>query len=183
MRPITKLTICALATAAMAAPAYAASDYYLKLGDIKGESADRSAKGQIEIMSWSFGATNAGRVTKIDSLTIKQAVAAGDLDGDGRADAATTIVSPRDTASGMPTGKRQHGWVRISKPLDRGSVTVKGKFPGCTVGAAHSDAVLQTAAGRYELTDVLITSCSPESMSLNYAKVQVRGWDSAKKEN
>lgn len=57
-------------------------------------------------------------------------VAAGDLDGDGRADEAFlklvcadgavrqssyAIASPRDAASGMPTGKRQHGSVTIVK--------------------------------------------------------------------
>jgi hypothetical protein len=34
------------------------------------------------------------------------------------------------------------------------------KFPGCTVGAAYDDAVLQVAGARYELEDVTITSCS-----------------------
>ena len=36
MRPIIKATMCALAAAAGAVPAFAASsDYYLKLGDVK----------------------------------------------------------------------------------------------------------------------------------------------------
>ena len=57
-------------------------------------------------------------------------VAAGDLDGDGRADeayvrlvcvdgavrqASYTVVNPRDAASGLPTGKRQHGSITIVK--------------------------------------------------------------------
>src|SRR3954451_23212651 len=45
MRPIIKIAMCALVAAALAAPApaFAASaDYYLKLGDIKGETAARS---------------------------------------------------------------------------------------------------------------------------------------------
>ena len=62
MRPITKLTMCAFAASAIAAPAFAASsNYYLHLGDIKGESAARSGAGkQIEILSWSWGTTLAG---------------------------------------------------------------------------------------------------------------------------
>ena len=56
-------------------------------------------------------------------------VHAGDLDGDGLNDDAVLklactngrltgssfVISPRDAASGMPTGKRQHGSVKIVK--------------------------------------------------------------------
>ena len=193
MRPIMKLTICTFAAAAMAAPAFAAN--YLKIGDVKSRSATGSTKPvpsgveggqQIEIQSWSWGATQAGSWdgtikgrTGENAAASGEQVAAGDVNADGRAD---VITSPRDTASGMPTGKRQHGWVKISKPLDRGSVTVKGSMSGCTVGAAYPDAVLQTAAARYEFTDVLITSCSMsgsairdrpmESLSFNYTKME-----------
>ena len=159
MRPITKLTLCALTAAAIAAPAFAASDFYLKFDSIKGESTAKASGGKpIEIESWSWGTTMAG-----------------DWDG--------TIISPRDAASGMPTGKRQHGWVTVSKPLDRGSVRVKVKFPwlDCRVGAAFPDAVLQNSAGRYELKDAIITGCAADSIALNYAKVTVRGWDAATK--
>jgi len=34
-------------------------------------------------------------------------------------DSTSIIVSPRDTASGLPTGKRQHGEIIIKKELDR----------------------------------------------------------------
>ena len=72
----------------------------------------------------------------------------------------------------------------VSKPLDRGAVRVKVKFPwlDCRVGAAFPDAVLQNDAGRYELKDAIITGCAADGVSLNYAKVMVRGWDPAKKE-
>ena len=159
MRPITRTTICALAAAAMAAPAVAASNYYLKLDNPKGESAAKAGGGtQIEILSWSWGATNAGGVR----------VATGDVNGDGKAD---VVTAPRDSASGMPTEKRQHGWVTISKPLDRGSVRVKVKLPwlDCKVGTAFPNAVLQNDAGRYELKEVLVSSCAPDSVDLDYA--------------
>jgi type VI secretion system secreted protein Hcp len=35
-----------------------ASDIFAKLGDIKGESLDAKHKGEIEILSWSWGVTN-----------------------------------------------------------------------------------------------------------------------------
>lgn len=56
---------------------------YMKLGDIKGEVADKGHKGEIEILSWSWGETNsgtfsggsgggAGKVNKVEALTVKQ---------------------------------------------------------------------------------------------------------------
>ena len=79
--------------------------------------------------------------------------------------------------AGRAAEKRQHGWVTVAKPLDRGAVRVKVKFPwlDCKVGAAFPDAVLQNDAGRYEFKDAIITGCAPDSVSLNYAKVTVRG--------
>lgn len=46
----------ALAAALMSSAAYAASDYLLELDGVKGESGD--GKGQIEISSYSWGASN-----------------------------------------------------------------------------------------------------------------------------
>jgi RNA:NAD 2'-phosphotransferase (TPT1/KptA family) len=91
-------------------------------------------------------------------------------------------VSPAGSA---PTEKRQHGWVTVSKPLDRGAVRVKVKMPwlDCKEGTAFPDAVLQNDAGRYELKDAIITGCAPDGVSLNYSKVTVKGWNPEKKED
>ena len=35
-------------------------DFFLKIEGIEGESEDRAHKGEIEILSWSWGVTNAG---------------------------------------------------------------------------------------------------------------------------
>ena len=40
--------------------AFAASDYFLKLDGIDGESTDSSHKGEIEVMSWSWGMSQMG---------------------------------------------------------------------------------------------------------------------------
>ena len=37
-----------------------ASDIFAKIGDIKGESLDAKHKGEIEVLSWSWGVSNAG---------------------------------------------------------------------------------------------------------------------------
>jgi type VI secretion system secreted protein Hcp len=39
-----------------------AVDMFLKLGDVVGESKDKSHKGEIDVLSWSWGASNAGSV-------------------------------------------------------------------------------------------------------------------------
>lgn len=137
MHPITKVTICAFAAATMAAPAYAAADFFLKLdGPIKGESSDRilnpvprGGGKQVEITSWSFGATNAGRVRKIDNFA----------------------------------SKRQH------RPLRSGSVTVQSSLPDCTVGARYTGAQLGGGATVYEFKDIMVTSCTLDSISFDYA--------------
>jgi hypothetical protein len=171
--------LCVLVAAAVAAPAFAAaSNYYLKLGDIRpvpsgvegGASAAKAKGGHkdwIEIQSWSWGATSAGKF--------------GAVSGAHRDD---SVAAPGDAAAGRAAGKRQHGWVTVAKPLDRGAVRVKVKFPwlDCRVGAAFPDAALQNDAGRYEFEDAIITGCAPDSVTLDYTKVKVRGWDPARKE-
>ena len=161
MRPITKFMMCALAAAAMAAPAFAAN--YLKIGDVKSKSvADGGTAVQIQIKSWSWGANDATR--SLNSSKSNRELAVSDPGASG----------PKATS------KRQHGSVTISKPLARGSVTVSGSLPGCTVGATYPDVVLQTTYMQYELKEVMVSSCTvsgsgggggvpTESITLNYA--------------
>lgn len=103
-------------------------------------------------------------------------VAAGDVDGDGRA----AVVSPRDAASGLATGKRMHKPVTFPTPRDKGSLTIRGKFPGCVVGTHYPVIRLGNATRRYTLSDAIITSCGTapgqelpmEEVSFNYAKIK-----------
>ena len=97
-------------------------------------------------------------------------------------------------ASAMPAEKRQHGWVTVSKPLERGAVRVKVKFPwaGCRVGTRYPKLALGGGGQMYELSDAVVTSCGStrgdaddrptEEVAFNYSKVQVRGWNPEKKE-
>jgi hypothetical protein len=153
MGPIVRATIFAVAAAALAGPAFAASaDYYLKLGDVKGGSAAK---------------TGAGHRIEIVSWSWGAGSSAkyGAVAGAHRDDSAA-------------------GDVLAKGPPDRGSVRVKVKFPwlDCKMGASYPDAVLQNEAGRYEFENVLISGCAPDSVTLDYAKVRVRGWDPEKKE-
>ena len=62
-----------------------------------------------------------GKVSKISAHDDwnAQRVAAGDVNGDGKADAATSsssdVKSPRDAATGQASGKRQHQPVSLDK--------------------------------------------------------------------
>ena len=164
MRPIANFTLHAALAAALAAlaaaSAAAASDYYLKFDTVKGESAAKASGGkQLEIESWSWGATNA----RDWNGTIKGPPAAGKYGAVG----------------GM------HRDAGLAAPLDRGSVRVKVKFPwlGCSVGEHYPYVTLELATARYELKDAIISSCAQDAVALDYAKVKVRAWDPAKKEH
>jgi len=163
------ITEVALGAALLAAPvAFAAShDVFIKLPDIKGEAAPH--KDEIEILSYSWGATQAARVSKVDSFTIKQGtaaarggvnVAAGDVNGDGRA----------------------------MRPAPKGSLTasVKGVSNAealCTPGRQLANLTLGDKGKTYELSGVTVLGCTPpptgraapaETLSLNYEKMTAR---------
>lgn len=185
MRPMTKLmklTTFVLATTAMVASAGAAAgDYYLKLGPVKsdhGSGKVREAAARAEVTSWSWGVSNTnsspkGRVVGTAPAVPAQAAARpvpADYDGDGKAD---RVVSPSRGGQGLAVGKL------ALRPPSRGSVTLAGQFPGCTVGAIHKDALLQVAGARYRFEDVVITACGPaggvggtiaQSLSYSYLK-------------
>ena len=191
MRPTTSFTLhAALATVliAFAATSAAAADAYLKLGEIKGEARGEGYKEQLEIHSWSWGATSPGSLAPRGEKggTEDINIGVGELQEaqpPGSA-ASSNVISPRDAASGLPTGKRQHkpftitkevdkgtpavvekrqhGWVTVSKPLERGAVRVKVKFPwaGCAVGDRYPAITLGDGANSYQLQDVTVASCA-----------------------
>lgn len=204
-----RVSIAAAIAAAMtfgaASPALAGG--YLKLGDIKGESTDKDHKGEIEVLSWSWGQTNSGgihhgggmgsgkvNVQDINVMTRPTAPTAdvrsgpaGDLDGDGRAETST----PRDSATGMASGRRQHSPMTVRKTIDKASpLLMRARAAGgltatvpagvCRVGARYPTAEFGTADGIYRLSDVTVTACTAaaggdrpmETLSLNFAKVE-----------
>jgi hypothetical protein len=76
-----------------AAVANAASDYFLKIEDLKGESSATSPP--IEVQSWSLGASN------------PTSVGSGGLSaGRAAAPASSAVVAPRDVATGQASGRR-----------------------------------------------------------------------------
>lgn len=74
-----------------AAAVYAASDYLLEIDGVAGEST--AAPSTIELNSFSFGASNP---TSVGSAGLSS----------GRTVAASSVVAPRDAATGQASGKR-----------------------------------------------------------------------------
>lgn len=162
--------------------AMAASDYYLKLGGVQGESTERAQASSGEVLSWSWGASNASSAV------------AGSGGGAGKVSmsdlsATASATAPRDAASGQATGKRQHKPVAMDSGGTTGtttaapsgevrSVNVVVAEPGnatsqqldraCASGK-HFDKVELSMRGQVtELNDVVVSSCSVAGKERRY---------------
>jgi hypothetical protein len=151
-----------------AAPALAASDYLLQLDTVKGEAT--AATQSIEVESFSWGASNAGTA------------AASSGGGRGKVNvqdiSLTKASAPRDVSTGMASGKRAapeaaaDGQAAAAPPRvgdvtsfavvtrESPSKSSTGKSGGCATGKHFSNAVLVARGQRYELADVVETSCT-----------------------
>lgn len=58
-KAVTTAVVATSVTAAVGALA-ATNDIFIKMGDIKGESSDQKHKGEIDVISWSWGLVQAG---------------------------------------------------------------------------------------------------------------------------
>ena len=240
-----RVTCMALASA-LCVPAHAGqTDIFLKFPPIEGDSGKAQAKGddhrnQIEILSWSWGASQAGahgtggghgagkvsvhdisaapdpqagKVSKVDSISIKQSTVAA-----GRANHRLRNAGPQDgwgaqaageaeiTLKGPPARPKSsdvtlkrgtpaasaggvlvaagdvNGDGRADAPVrDHGSVDLKLKsaWADCRVGARYPSLELGDRDKTYKLTDAIVTSCAgsggdrpAESLSLNYTKIE-----------
>ena len=161
----TPVPFAVLACASLlAAPAAVAADYFLKIEGIKGESSARAADGQIELQSFSWGASQQGRSSS-----------SGSGGGAGKAsmqDLSVTRAAPtRDAGSGLASGKRQHApaVAPAPSPAVSGDLSfevnahdnpnARALMAACASGAPIPRAVLTAEGQRYELHDVVVTSC------------------------
>jgi hypothetical protein len=98
------------------------------------------------------------------------------------------VVSPRDSASGLPTGKRMHkpvtsspvvgGDASASNSADLQTVSVvlpaaesgtsRALDRACASGTHIKNAELSNSAQRYAMTDVVVSSCSASSSERRY---------------
>ncbi|MEG3153751.1 hypothetical protein [Sphingomonas sp. RB1R13] len=160
---VTKPTLCTITLAAAATlaatfaatPASAALNAFLKIGGTPAPTTSAARSGHkdwIEVSSWSWGTSN------------------GRKGWDGS-------IKGRKGWDGTIKG-------RDAPPPGAGELRVKVRFPwtDCRVGATVPDATLDDAAASYAFSSVVVTRCDPDAVTLSYAKVTVRGWHPAKKE-
>jgi type VI protein secretion system component Hcp len=159
------------ASAFAAAPA---ADYYLKLGPIKGESEERinnpvprDGGKQIEIQAWSWGASNSGSAAA-------GGISAGKMQaGGGKAQGVMgTAVAADFDADGTDRKRVDKATPLIARAPASGRLTLRAELPACAVGTRYADAVVGNAQSRIELKDVVIASCAPGEVSLDYASVR-----------
>ena len=154
------------------APVLAASDYLLQLDPVAGEGSGKAAPQTIEVESFSWGASNPA------SATASSGAGAGKVNMQDLS--VTSAAAPRDAASGMATGKRSATAAEATvgqgsaadgpKVGDVAEFTVmvresptkasKGKSGGCVAGTHFTHAVLRVQGKTYELSDVVLTSCT-----------------------
>jgi len=163
MRPLSfalhAFLAAAIAALAASAAAAASSDYLLTLPPGKGEVA--GGKGQ-EVAVKTFGwGTHAGH----SMLGASDKAAAG---------SAAYGSMGRGLDIAMVDGQPAAG---------PGVLMVEGSFPGCTVGKRYAGAQFAGGASRFELKDVVISNCAADGMSLDYAKVTVKGWNPEPKQD
>ena len=136
--------------------ALAASDYLLEIDGVKGESKAE----QIEIHSWSWGASNSGASSATRGGV---RVAAGDVNGDGRADLLTastlaevsnfvlTVPASSSLARQCAAGKRLPN-ARISK-AGTGTLVLSGAtVRSCAVGPRQTVSMTLTGQMRHTKT-------------------------------
>ena len=155
LRTLTLAAAATLATIVAATPASAALNAFLKIGGTPAPTTSAARAGHkdwIEVTSWSWGTSN------------------GRKGWDGS-------IKGRKGWDGTIKG-------RDAPPPGAGTLRVKVRFPwgDCRVGATFPDATLDDAAGRNSFSEVTVTRCDPDAISLSFTKVTVRGWDPAKKE-
>jgi type VI secretion system secreted protein Hcp len=147
------LTSITVAMLAVAAPTMAAVDAFLTFDGMSGPSTDPKHKGSIELSSWSFGTTNAGRVAATGAAATRQ-------NGPG------TITVTRQIDKATPLLFRAAGTGRRFQRVQLDVVKAGGG----------------QAATTYLLTDVMITGYHTggggdnptESLTLNFTKIEMR---------
>jgi hypothetical protein len=159
-----------------AAAALASSDYLLELDGIDGASTTKSPPQSIEVTSFSWGASN------------PSSVGAGSGGGAGKVNVqdlsvTSNVKTAREASSGMATGKRAPVAADVSSdgPADVAAASPKvgdvatltlnvrespskastgGTGKACAPGKHFADAVLTAQGKRYQMQDVMVTSCT-----------------------
>ena len=98
---------------------------------------------------------------------------------------ASNAANPRDAASGLATGKRQHKPYSLGRPLavdgsvqvivaprDAASGLPTSRAAACTVGTTVPRIALRSTSGAWMLTNARVSECAADSMSFTYQKIE-----------
>ena len=168
--------------------AWASSDYLLQIEGIKGEAASQSPPA-LEVMSFSFGASQSGAVgngllgagrmapssrhQKTGHVTLMKREAApgatpsalvADVDGDGM----TAVMAPHSPGPGT-----------VTLHMDGAPAQVAARRAGvCAQGKRFPSATLSGRGKTWVLSDVMVSSCAmadgQQAVSLSYQKIEMR---------
>jgi len=165
---IVRLAV-ASALALSAASALGASDYLLEIKGVQGESGASDASQTIEISSFSWGASNPSSVGSSGMSAGKASM----QDMSVMAAQPADVQTAREAGSGMATGKQASAPAAAVPPKVGDMATFTATFResptrastgktsrACTPGEHIKDAVLTVQGKRYEMQDVVVTSCT-----------------------
>lgn len=136
--------------------AFAASDMYIKISDIKGESKVVHCPGGTCAVSGVAAGAYQVQVCDAKGMAVSSSVALSH-----------SVTSPRDAASGLATGRRMHKPMTITKELDKSSPQLFSFVvtePGSSVTIQPQAVVKEAApvssgggAGKVNVQDISIT--------------------------
>lgn len=166
--------LCSAAALSIAAPALAASDYYLIIDGVDGE-----ASAAVEVQSWSWGATNIGSSGQ-DGVARERPAVTASQNTQSLRESPSHASAGREAASGQASGRRSGGVAVAAGDLDgdrRADLSslaaldeVSGftlvMLPGtasrqmCAQGKHFTHAHLVGPQGVIDFEDLLVSSCS-----------------------
>jgi len=172
---------------------HGAFDAFLKIEGIDGGSKDAAHMNWIGLTHVVSGDLNGDAMAdreasapSVSELAVRkaggtQAQTVGSATGGAGAGKATlaTTAPPRDTASGMPTGKRVHKPLVIVKEVDKASPLL---VQACASGKHFTTAEVDLSGQRYTLYDVVIAAVQKssggdrptETLTLNFTKIEFK---------
>lgn len=157
---VTLAAVCG--SVLLAGPALAASDYLLEIDSIKGEAAANSPPKSIEVSSFSWGMSQTSAVrespTKASQMSAVRESPTKISTGKPQQQASAVSADQSVAVADSPAADSIKTFsLTVAEP---GNETAAYLVQMCATGKHIPRAVLTTRKGRYEMTDVMVTSCA-----------------------
>jgi type VI protein secretion system component Hcp len=154
--------VAACGSLLLAGPASAASDYLLEIDSIKGEAAVNSPSKSIEVSSFSWGMSQASAVRESPAKasqgsTLRESPTKMSTGKPQQQVSAVSADQSIATADSPATDSIKTFSLAVAEP---GNETAAYLAQMCASGKHIPRAVLTTPNGRYELKEVMVTSCA-----------------------